>query len=191
MDLRTERTKHSIINAFIELRSKKPLEKITVKELSELAYINKATFYSHYHDIYDLSEQLEDELISSALKSIPYPDNLIANPRQGVEELSLALHSQNKLIHTLFADNRAPLFATKLEAGLKDLIYKQYPDYKNNLECNILLSVLILGCLYAFTTYSTNDNLNDVVNIIGEINDCLIQNYLVKIGVIVPSHSDM
>ena len=55
MDLRTERTKRSIINAFLELRSQKPLEKITVKELSELAFINKATFYTHYQDIYDLS----------------------------------------------------------------------------------------------------------------------------------------
>lgn len=51
MDLRIERTRKSIINAFIELRAHKPIEKITVKELAERAYINKATFYSHYfHD---------------------------------------------------------------------------------------------------------------------------------------------
>ena len=40
MDLRKERTKRSIINAFIELRANRPLEKITVKELSERAMIN-------------------------------------------------------------------------------------------------------------------------------------------------------
>ena len=51
MDLRVEKTKRSIINAFLNLRSRKPLEKITVKELSEIAQINKATFYLHYHDI--------------------------------------------------------------------------------------------------------------------------------------------
>ena len=61
MDLRKQRTKNSIINAFIQLRAKKPLEKITVTELAELAYINKATFYTYYQDIYDLSEQLETE----------------------------------------------------------------------------------------------------------------------------------
>ena len=65
MDLRNQRTKKNIRNAFIELRSKKPLEKITVKELSELAFINKATFYRHYEDIYALSNELiayEDEV---------------------------------------------------------------------------------------------------------------------------------
>ena len=57
MDLRIQRTKRCITEAFLKLRTQKPLEKITIKELSELAMINKATFYSHYTDIYDLSEQ--------------------------------------------------------------------------------------------------------------------------------------
>ena len=34
MDLRVEKTRKSIINAFIALRAKKPLEKITIKDLS-------------------------------------------------------------------------------------------------------------------------------------------------------------
>ena len=43
MDLRTEKTERSILNAFIGLRAQKPLEKITVKELCEKAWINKST----------------------------------------------------------------------------------------------------------------------------------------------------
>ena len=87
MDLRKQRTKNSIINAFIQLRTKKPLEKITVKELAELAYINKATFYTYYQDIYDLSEQLEDEAITNMLNDIPHPEYLITNPEQSVKML--------------------------------------------------------------------------------------------------------
>ena len=58
MDLRIEKTERGIKNAFIELRSRKPLEKITVKELCESARINKSTFYAHYKDIYDLSDAM-------------------------------------------------------------------------------------------------------------------------------------
>ena len=82
MDLRIERTKRNIINAFLELRAKKPLEKITIKELAELAMINKATFYSHYNDIYDLSEQLETEVIATVIKAMPFPNDLITKPRE-------------------------------------------------------------------------------------------------------------
>ena len=46
MDLRIEKTEKAIKNAFMELRSKKPLEKISVRELCALACINKSTFYS-------------------------------------------------------------------------------------------------------------------------------------------------
>jgi len=54
MDLRVEKTKGSIVNAFLSLRARKPLEKITVKELCQLARINKSTFYTHYSDIFAL-----------------------------------------------------------------------------------------------------------------------------------------
>ena len=40
MDLRIERTRKCIKDAFIELRKTKPIEKITVKELAALASIN-------------------------------------------------------------------------------------------------------------------------------------------------------
>lgn len=63
MDLRMKKTLAAIRNAFIELRSHKPLEKITIKELTEKAEISKATFYLHYQDVYDLSSSIQEEVI--------------------------------------------------------------------------------------------------------------------------------
>ena len=71
MDIRIEKTKTALHNTFLELRSRKPLEKITIKELCEKAQINKSTFYSHYKDIYDLSDQLETEVVTSVIEAIP------------------------------------------------------------------------------------------------------------------------
>ena len=47
----------------MELRAQKPLEKIKVKELCDLACINKSTFYAHYQDIYALANAMEDEMV--------------------------------------------------------------------------------------------------------------------------------
>ena len=80
MDIRIEKTKQSIINAFIELRSRKELERITIKELCQKAQINKSTFYSHYRDIYDLSDKLETEIVASIMENFSHPENLIQNP---------------------------------------------------------------------------------------------------------------
>lgn len=176
MDLRTERTRRSIINAFIELRVKKPLEKITVKELSEHALINKATFYSHYSDIYDLSEQLEKEAVDTVLKSIPHPDSLITNPNQAAAELAFALMFHGKLFDTLFSGSRAPLLINRLEQGLKDKIYTTYPEYKDSLEWDILLSVMIQGCFHAFVAHMNDTDVNELIKIIGKISERLLPN---------------
>ena len=58
LDQREIKTKRAIKNAFLMLRAQKPIEKITIRELAALAEISKATFYLHYQDIYDLSEQI-------------------------------------------------------------------------------------------------------------------------------------
>ena len=80
MDIRIEKTKTALHNTFLELRSRKPLEKITIKELCEKAQINKSTFYSHYKDIYDLSDQLETEVVTSVIEAIPNPANCLEDP---------------------------------------------------------------------------------------------------------------
>lgn len=177
MDLRIERTRRNIINAFIELRAKKTIEKITIKELAELACINKATFYTHYKDIYDLSEQLEDESITSMLAGIPHPERLITYPKEGFNALAHAMLSQNELFRTLFSGSRSSLYAEKLEQRLKELIYKQLPERKDDLETDLLLSVLIRGIFHAFMSHEEYD-MNTVLQILANIDECLVKNYL-------------
>lgn len=176
MDLRVQRTQKNIINAFIELRASKPLEKITIKELSDLAFINKATFYTHYKDIYDLAEQLENEAIMTVINDIPHPEYLVTNPKQGIIDLISAIARQGKLFNTLFSGSRQDILIERIEYNLKSYIYSIYPDYQTNLKQELLLSVLIRGNFYAFMSH-TKENFDEVIEIIGEISECLIQNY--------------
>lgn len=176
MDLRTERTKKCIINAFIELRSKKPIEKITVKELSEAALVHKATFYNHYQDIYDLSEQLENELIETVLNNIECPDNMINNPQQTTRSLSVAMQSQSELIKILFSGSREGVFIQKLNKQLKELLYKQFPQFKDNLEFDVALSFLIQGSYYTVSNYSNKDY-SKVLDILGNISETLMDKF--------------
>ncbi len=63
IDRRVRYTKMVIRDSFIQLLKEKPLSKITIKELCDMADINRATFYAHYLDQYDLLRQMEKELI--------------------------------------------------------------------------------------------------------------------------------
>lgn len=174
MDLRKKRTKQSIINAFLELRSKKALEKITVKELSELAFINKATFYSHYKDIYDLSEQLENETIDRVLTNIAQPEELITKPKEASEALAVAFISQSKLINILFSNNRTSILVNRLENKLKAHIFSIYPEYKNDLKWDIILTFLIQGGFYTYLSHSEQASPNYLIDIVGNISEAIL-----------------
>lgn len=62
-DARVRYTKMIIQQSFVEQLKVYPLNKITVKKICATAEINRATFYKHYHDCYDLMKQMEDKLI--------------------------------------------------------------------------------------------------------------------------------
>ena len=176
-DLRVRRTKESIINAFIELRAKKPLEKITVKELADLAYINKATFYTHYHDIYDLEEQLEIETIQSLLKNIPHPEYILTNSKEGTIEMITAFSAQSQLLDILFSGSRQSHFHNLLESEIKSHIYEIYPKLKNNLKAEVILTILIQGNFYAYRNYA-GKNFDEVTEILGDISEYINHKYL-------------
>lgn len=63
LDLRIVKTKKAIRKAFFELLRTKDINSITIKEIAELAEIDRKTFYSHYDAIYDLVDELEDEAV--------------------------------------------------------------------------------------------------------------------------------
>ena len=62
-DRRVLRTKKNIRQAFLRLLAEKNISQITVKELSDLADINRKTFYMYYSNIEDIFAELEDELV--------------------------------------------------------------------------------------------------------------------------------
>ena len=69
-DHRTRITKMLIRKALTDLMAYKPVTDISVKELCEKAGINRGTFYSHYTDIYDLLEKIEEEMVGELINAL-------------------------------------------------------------------------------------------------------------------------
>ncbi|WP_244513548.1 TetR/AcrR family transcriptional regulator [Oceanobacillus limi] len=63
LDRRKKYTRKVLRESLMDLLKEKQISSITVKELCELADINRSTFYAHYADHFDLLTQIEDELI--------------------------------------------------------------------------------------------------------------------------------
>lgn len=62
-----ERIVRAVYQAMVE--GKKPLSKVTVREVCQLAGINRSTFYAHYLDVYDVLEQVEKTMSAGLTES--------------------------------------------------------------------------------------------------------------------------
>lgn len=173
MDLRVKKTKTGIINAFLQLRAKKPLERITVKELSDLAEINKATFYLHYKDIYDLSEKLENDLFERVFNSIEHPKSALSDPKLFIGELIRGFASNKPLIDIIFGRERNNILADKFDNEVRKFIFEQNPQYKDEMSLNIALTYMIKGGYYAYVENSEYD-VDKLINVIGEMSEGIV-----------------
>ena len=177
MDLRIVKTKANIREAFLELRSEHMLEKIKVTQLCQLALINKTTFYNHYQDIYALSEEIEDETISSILGNFQHLDDLFSNPDAFMKGLYYAFKSHEGVILDLFS-GRMDILLHKIEKQFLN----QYPLLIDMPEKEIILSFFIWGASHVLSEpkYEESILLNtltrvaeEIITSIGNANDAI------------------
>lgn len=117
-DRRARKTDLALQTALIKLLSEKEIKDITIKELTDTADIHKATFYTHYEDIYDLYNQIEDYVINEI-------SNLITlDPKHAYtfvfNSLVEFLYKNIDLAKALFGEKNHRSFTDKLGAMLKE-----------------------------------------------------------------------
>ncbi len=62
-DPRIVRTMHMLREALLELMEEQGFERITVKDITSKAGLNRGTFYLHYADKFDLLERITEEMM--------------------------------------------------------------------------------------------------------------------------------
>ena len=60
-DRRIRRTQKMLKESLVELMSQKAFKDITIKDITELADLNRGTFYLHYSDTYELLLSMENK----------------------------------------------------------------------------------------------------------------------------------
>jgi AcrR family transcriptional regulator len=77
IDPRVRRTRELIVRAFDELVAEKGHTGLTVQEIAERATINRATFYAHFADQYELFDHAISEAFREELRQrLPDPSGL-------------------------------------------------------------------------------------------------------------------
>ena len=74
-DPRVKRTRQLLEQALFDLLREKDFHAITVQDIAERATVNRATFYAHFTDKYDLMDSILREKLHQALAASVPPDS--------------------------------------------------------------------------------------------------------------------
>ena len=89
VDLRILRTRRLLVQAMTELLEEKDLQSITISDIAERAMINRATFYAHFADKYDLFATIVRDFFQGVLEA--EVSNTAVFNRHNLEKLALSV----------------------------------------------------------------------------------------------------
>jgi AcrR family transcriptional regulator len=72
-DLRVRRTQKMLQEALVDLITERGFDSITVGDIAERAMVNRATFYRHYQDKYNLVEKIFEGALHNMTKDVGPP----------------------------------------------------------------------------------------------------------------------
>ena len=151
------RTSKAITNALISLLKEKPFEKITVQDILDRTPVTRATFYSHFHDKYEIIEKLQEHFFSvcedvrNELKH--------ASPTQAQAIIKKSVEVNRDLVETLLKVRTEQI---DLREFLISDLTEQYlePAPQENISVNPYVEARIYSQarLEAYLSFLYNDN---------------------------------
>jgi AcrR family transcriptional regulator len=114
-------------DSLMQLLKAKPISSITVKELCELADINRSTFYTHYSDQFDLLTQIEEEIIQDMTETlIKYDYHQDDETLQMTEKIIEYVAANSDICRTLFSEHGDPSFKKRVMKVAHDFTVKSW-----------------------------------------------------------------
>jgi hypothetical protein len=156
-DRRVIKTKRAIRNAFAALMAEKDLNDITIKDISDVADINRKTVYNYYGGIHEILDEIENELVSSfekVIQEIDFPRNL-ENPNKIFETLTDVINGDMEFYSQLMKIDANSHLVRKIVSALKirvkQTLAQRLPADKKKIE--LIADFITSGMLSAYQSW--------------------------------------
>ncbi|GAC1372685.1 MAG: TetR/AcrR family transcriptional regulator C-terminal domain-containing protein [Ktedonobacteraceae bacterium] len=138
-DLRIRRTQKFLQEAMVELITEKGFEAITVGDIAERAMINRATFYRHYQDKYDLVAKIFEETTNHLVENMKpiYKDpaqSTMENPPEIWIQFFEHVADHARLYRAMLGKNGSSWFASRMRDHTIKIMLEQERRWKHQME---------------------------------------------------------
>ena len=174
--MRWIRTERHLLSAFGKAIETTPIEKITVTGIARAAEVNKATFYLHYRDIFDLAQSYVDQLACDTVEELGDASALFSEPRRFVSTLmnTLADEEKARTIEAIAKSNLIPHYMNALIANLNEALRSVRP-VPDDLRSRAALSFFLHGVMGTLAQFRNDDDREELTEIIGDLIEVLMK----------------
>ncbi|WP_367942115.1 TetR/AcrR family transcriptional regulator [Enterocloster citroniae] len=152
MDRRVRKTRRQLRECLISLLKEKKVQDITVRELTDMADLNRGTFYLHYKDVFDLLEKTEAELQDEFNQLVLKHDAVDLKQRPAVifNEIYSLVYENADLIEILLGENGDLNFVNRLKKLIREKCLKDWMEVfrtGNPAVFDAFFSYIASGCV--------------------------------------------
>lgn len=178
-DRRVLKTKKAIRNAFVKLLSERDFNEITIKDIADEADIDRKTLYNHYSGIYEIRDELENNLVAlleHAVKELDFEKN-IKNPQRIFEILTDILNTNLDLYEQLMKIDSRSHIVRKIDTMLKANVRQALQD--NNVlvdeEClDLCADFITSGMVSVYQNWFNSDRKRPLTEVSQEVGRLVI-----------------
>lgn len=124
-DRRARRTGLQIKEAMLTFLEERPIHEIRVSDLCKVCQINRATFYDHYRDVYDLVQDMESDILLD-LEALM---DAVSDEQARAEDVSRQffdfMETHRRSLSLLLSGERTREFCARLDARLMPFFEKK------------------------------------------------------------------
>ena len=152
VDRRVRKTRRQLRECLITLLKEKKVQDITVRELTDMADLNRGTFYLHYKDVFDLLEKTEAELQEDLNQLVCKHDAVDLKQRPSVifNEIYSLVYDNADLIEILLGENGDLNFVNRLKQLIREKCLKDWMEVfrsGNAAAFDAFFSFIVSGCI--------------------------------------------
>jgi len=156
IDPRILRTRKLIMDAFIELTKKTDFNDITIGDITPAATVNRATFYNHFIDKYDLLEKvLSESVMREVLQEVSMHEVINGETIKSIFISIIKFHTsvgnQCQRSYEAFTPQIETIFKKELQAFFSEWAQRQWSN-QNRLEIETF-AVMLSWSLYGAAMY--------------------------------------
>jgi AcrR family transcriptional regulator len=178
-DRRVRRTKKLLTQALTKLLEKKQVNEITVKELTDLADMNRGTFYLYYKDIYDMLEKIEDEMFQKldVIAQTHEHGDITQEVKPLLLDLFRFIGENQEMCRVLLSPNGDINFLHRLYEAIRERIREIWADQVEAVsekEFDYRYSFVVFGCAGMIRAW-VNRNCQETDLQMAELADAMIR----------------